>query len=149
VVNKTLTIHIPMKVSPRITKYQAGGAAPGGDPSQGAPGGAPAGGDPSQGGSQDPSQGQDPVSQLVQLAQQALQGQDCQAAMAVCDGLLSLIQQQGGQGDPSQGGGAPPEGGAPAGEQGPPSGPPSQRNGGVLRGRPVFRKGGLLVRRTY
>lgn len=141
-----------MKVSQRITKYQAGGAAPGGDPSQGgAPSGAPAGGDPSQGGGQDPSQGQDPVSQLVQLAQQALQGQDCQAAMAVCDGLLSLIQQQGGQGgDPSQGGGAPPAGGAPGGDQGgaPAGGPPSQRNGGVI-GQPVYRAGGRLVRRTY
>lgn len=141
-----------MKVSQRITKYQAGGAAPGGDPSQGAPGGAPAQ-DPSQGGGgQDPSQGQDPVSQLVQLAQQALQGQDCQAAMAVCDGLLSLIQQSQGQGGDQGGAGAPPGGGAPGGDQGgapeggAPSGPPSQRNGGRL----VFRReGGKLVRRIY
>lgn len=131
-----------MKVSEKITKYQAGGAAPGGapdpsaqgggDPSQG---GAPAGGDPSAQG------GQDPVTQLVQMAQQALQGQDCQAAMAVCDGLLSLIQQsQGGGGSPDGGGGAPPGGAPPSG------GVPSQRSGGQL-GAPVYRAGGKLVKR--
>ena len=127
-----------MKISDNtIKKFQAGGAAPAPDPS--AQGGAPApdpsqGGDPSaQGG--DPSQGggQDPVAQLVQLAQQALQGQDCQAAMAVCDGLLSLIQSQqgGGQGgDPSQGGGDPSQG------------------GGQPQGAPVYKRGGKLLKRV-
>lgn len=140
-----------MKVSEKIKKYQDGGAAPaGGDPSQGgAPSGAPAGGDPSQGqGGPDASQGQDPVSQLLQLAQQALQGQDCQAAMAVCDGLISLVQQsqgQGGAGAPGGApGGSPDQGGAPAG--GP--GVPSQRAGGRI-GKPVFKAGGALVRRIY
>jgi hypothetical protein len=125
-----------MKLSNKITKFQDGGAAPQGsapDPSQGG-GGAPQGGDPSQG--QDPSQGggqQDPVAQLVQMAQQALQSKDCQAALAVCDGLLQVLSQaqgggqgaQGGQGDPSQGGGD-----------------PSQQ------GAPVYKRGGQLVRRT-
>jgi len=120
-----------MKVSEKIQKFQAGGPAPAPDAS-GAPdaaapdqsqGGAPAGADAGQG-------GQDPVTQLVQLAQQALEGQDCQAAMAVCDGLLSLIQQ-------SQGGA---QGGAPGGDA-------SQGGAPAPGGAPVYRAGGRLTRR--
>lgn len=37
-------------------------------------------------------QGGDPMQQLLQVAAQALQSQDCQAAMAVCDALLQLAQ---------------------------------------------------------
>lgn len=115
-----------MNISDKIRKFQDGGATPSSgapDPSQG---GQPQGGDPSQG-------GQDPIMQLVQLAQQALQSQDCNAAMQVCNGLLSVLQQaqqQGGQGgSPDQsGGGAPPAQGAP-------------------QGQPVFKRGGRLVRR--
>lgn len=113
-----------MKLSTKITKFQDGGAAPQPDPSQGGgapaggpPGAPPAGGDPSQGGGQ-----QDPVAQLVQMAQQAIQTKDCQAALAVCDGLLQVLSQ-------AQGGG---------GDQG---GDPSQQ------GAPVYRKGGVMVRR--
>ncbi len=53
------------------------------------------------------------------MAQQAIQAQDCQAAMAVCDGLLTMISQSQG-GDPAQ----------------------------EPQGAPVYRKGGVLVRRT-
>jgi hypothetical protein len=35
--------------------------------------------------------GQDPMVQLVQMAQQAVEGQDCEAAMAVCEGFLQLV----------------------------------------------------------
>jgi hypothetical protein len=52
---------------------------------------------------------------------QALQAQDCEAAMAVCEAYLQLIQQ-------SQGG--TPEEAAPEGE-------------------PVYRNGGVLSRRIY
>ena len=52
---------------------------------------------------------------------QALQAQDCEAAMAVCEAYLQLIQQ-------SQGGA--PEEAAPEGE-------------------PVYRNGGVLSRRIY
>jgi hypothetical protein len=99
-----------MKVSEKIKKFQEGGAAP-------APQAAPA--DPAaQGGGE-----QDPMVQLLQIAQQALEGKDCDAAMAVCDGLLQLVAQ-------SQGGGQAPAGGAPAdGSQ------------------PVFKRGGKLVKR--
>lgn len=94
-----------MKISKQITKFQEGGAAPA--PAQG---GAPAGG------------GEDPMAQLLQIAQQALETQDAQAAFAVCDGLLQLVAQaQGGQG------------GAPA--------------GGPEGSAPVFKRGGQLVKR--
>ena len=77
-----------------------GGPAPGpeGAPMEGAPmeGGAPAG--PPQGGAE-----QDPLMQIAQVAAQALQNQDCQAAMAVCEAFLQLIQQAaGGGGAPEQ-----------------------------------------------
>jgi len=112
-----------MKINHKIvSKFQDGGAAP-------SPGAQPApqGGDPSQQG------GQDPVMQLAQLAQQALQSQDCQAALAVCQGFMSLVQsaQGGGGASPADGsGGAPAGAGAPQG------------------GQPVYRKGGRLVRRV-
>lgn len=48
--------------------------------------------------------GGDPLMQLAQMAAQALQSQDCQAAMAVCESFLQIVQQaQGGaqpQGQP-------------------------------------------------
>lgn len=62
--------------------------------------------------------GQDPMMMLAQGAMQALQSQDCQVAMQVCEALLQLVQQ-------AQGGGAPEE----------------------PQGEPVFRKGGVLLRR--
>ena len=72
--------------------------------------------------------GGDPMQMLMQLAQmamQALQGQDPQMAMQVCEGLVQFVQQiQGGQG-------APEEGGAPAEPQ----------------SEPVYKKGGKLCKR--
>lgn len=99
-----------MKLHNRITKFQEGGAV---DPAAAAPAPAPVGaeGAPTDG-------GQDPVMQLVQMAQEALQSGNCDAALAVCDGLLTMLSQ-------AQGGGQ-------AAEQ----------------GAPVYRKGGVLVRRT-
>lgn len=61
--------------------------------------------------------GQDPIMMLGEAAMQALQSQDCQMMAQVCQGLVALIQQAGG--------------GAPQGAQ----------------GEPVFRKGGVLLRR--
>lgn len=61
--------------------------------------------------------GQDPIMMLAEAAAQALQVQDCQIAMQVCQGLMALVQQMGG--------GAPQE----------------------PQGEPVFKKGGVLLRR--
>ena len=49
--------------------------------------------------------GQDPIMMLAEMAMQALQAQDCQMALQVCDGFVQLIQQaQGGAGAPAEGG---------------------------------------------
>lgn len=63
----------------------------------------------------------DPLAQLITVAAQAVQNQDCNAAMQVCQFLLQSAQ------GAAQ---APVEGGAPEGE-------------------PVYRKGGKLLRRRY
>ena len=61
--------------------------------------------------------GQDPMMMLAEGAAQALQAQDCQLAMQVCQGLMDLVQQMAG--------GAPQE----------------------PQGEPVFKEGGILLRR--
>ena len=90
-----------------IGKYQEGGAMP-------PQGGAPA-----------PQGGEDPMAMLMQGAQQALDGQDCQVAMQVCQMLLELA-----------GGGA--QGGAPG---------PEEAASAPAEGEPVYRRGGRLLRR--
>lgn len=62
-----------------IQRYQQGGPMPAEAP-------APA---PEQGA---PAAGGDPMAQLLQVAAQALQTQNCEAAMAVCQALLQLAQ---------------------------------------------------------
>lgn len=69
--------------------------------------------------------GQDPMAMLMRGAQQAVQAQDCQIAMQVCQMLLELA----GGGAPAQG--APAEAAAPA----------------PAEGEPVYRRGGKLLRR--
>lgn len=69
-----------------------------------------------------PQGGEDPLMQIAQMAVQAIQTQDCNAAMQVCEAFIQLIQQ-------AQGGGAPQEG---------PAGPPEGTE-------PVYAKGGKLV----
>lgn len=105
-----------MKVLPknRVKFLQEGGPMPEdpamaeGAPMEEAPAEAPAG-----------PAGGDPLMQLAEMAMQALQGQDCNMAMQVCQAFVQLIQQ-------AQGGG-----GVPAEPQ----------------GEPVFRKGGKLAYR--
>jgi len=98
----------------KTLKFQEGGAMPPQEAPAGAPeagqAGAPAEGGPEAG-------GQDPLMQLVQMSMQALQSQDCQAAMAVCQAFVQLAQQQGGA------------------EQQP-----------EPQGEPVYRRGGKLAR---
>lgn len=96
-----------MKFRPSIKKFQMGGEmAPEQEPVEQAPAEqAPA-----------PQQQQDPVMQLAQMAMQALQSQDCNMAMQVCQVFAQMMQGQGNaQAQP--------------------------------QGEPVFRKGGILVKR--
>lgn len=98
----------------KVQKFQMGGpvqpTAPAEEPTQ-------TGGAPVQ--EQSPEQGgeQDPMVILAQMSAQAIQSQDCQMAMQVCQAFLEIMQQM--------------QGGAPEEPQ----------------GEPVFRKGGVLVRR--
>lgn len=93
-----------MKITDKkVKKFQMGGAAPAPEGDPAAQGGAPQEG------------GQDPMAQILQVAAQAVQSQDCQAAMAVCQALVQIAQ---------GGGGAPEE--APAEE------PTFARNGAKL-----------------
>lgn len=91
-----------------IKKFQEGGAMPQ-DPNAAA--GAPQG-------------GEDPTAMLLQGAEQAVQNQDCQIAIQVCQMVLEML---GGGGAPAQGAG--PEAAAPE------------------QGEPVYRAGGRLIRR--
>lgn len=102
-----------MKFRPKdsIKKFQMGGemaapaeAAPEQMPAEGAPAPGPEGG-----------QG-DPLMEVAQLAAQALQSQDCNAAMQVCQIFLQMVQQMQGQPEPEP------------------------------QGQPVFKKGGKIVR---
>lgn len=72
-----------------------------------------------------PQGGEDPMAMLMQGAQQAVQAQDCEIAMQVCQMLLELA---GAQAAPAQ---AAPAEAAPA----------------PAEGEPVYRRGGRLVRR--
>lgn len=94
----------------KFRKFQEGGAAPAPEAAA-----APA---PEQGAA--PAEGaQDPMAQLLEGAAAAVQNQDCQMAMQVCQVLVQMAQ---------QGGGAPAQ--SPAEE-----------------GEPVYRAGGKLVKR--
>ena len=87
-------------------KFQEGGAMPAGAPAA------------------SPQGGEDPMAMLIQGAQQAVQSQDCQIAMQVCQMLLELA-----------GGGAPAEAA------------PAEAAPAPAEGEPVYRRGGRLVRR--
>lgn len=95
-----------MKFQPKnVRKFQEGGEMPAETPQNGA-------------------EQQDPIMMLAQAAAQALQTQDCQVAMQVCQGFIQLVQQMTQQQGMSQQG--------PVEEQ---------------QGEPVFKKGGVLSRR--
>lgn len=83
----------------QIKKFQEGGAVP--VQTAPAPEAAPA--------------PQDPIAMLAEMSIQALQTQDCQIAMQVCEGFVALIQQM--------------QGGAPAPQE------PVFRKGGKIIGR--------------
>jgi hypothetical protein len=71
-----------------------------------------------------PQGGEDPMAMLMQGAQQAVEAQDCEIAIQVCQMLLELA-----------GGGAPAEAA------------PAEAAPAPAEGEPVYRRGGRLVRR--
>ena len=90
-----------------IGKYQEGGPMP------------PAGGDPAAQG------GGDPMQEILAAAQSAVEGQDCQIALQVCEVLMQMA-----------GGGA--EGGAPAPEEAAPA--PAEEPVYAARGAKLLRR---------
>lgn len=83
-----------MKIQSKISKFQQGGSAPvpqdlaaGGAPAEGAPEGAQAG---------------NPMEQILQVAAQAVQTGNCEAALAVCQTLMSAAQGGMGPGEAPQ-----------------------------------------------
>ena len=83
-----------MRIQSKSIKFmQQGGPAPA---PQDAPAAAPAEGAPVEGGAQDPMQ------QILQVAAQAIQTQNCEAAMAVCQGLVQAMQGGMGPGEAPQ-----------------------------------------------
>lgn len=93
-------------------KFQAGGPMPAGAPAQA------------------PQGGEDPTAMLLQGAQQAVQGQDCEMAMQVCQMLIEAL-----------GGGGSPQ------EAAPQEAAPQEAAPAPAEGEPVYRRGGRLVRR--
>lgn len=74
-----------MKIQSKISKFQQGGSAP--VPQDPAAGGAPAEGAPMEG-----AQAGNPMEQILQVAAQAVQTGNCEAALAVCQTLMSAAQ---------------------------------------------------------
>lgn len=85
-----------MKIQSKISKFQQGGAAP--VPQDPAAGGAPAEGAPMEGG----AQAGNPMEQILQVAAQAVQTGNCEAALAVCQTLMSAAQGGMGPGEAPQ-----------------------------------------------
>lgn len=85
-----------MKIQSKISKFQQGGAAP--VPQDPAAGGAPAEGAPMEEG----AQAGNPMEQILQVAAQAVQTGNCEAALAVCQTLMSAAQGGMGPGEAPQ-----------------------------------------------
>lgn len=97
-----------------VSKYQVGGAMPAGDSMSQPTGEAQP---PVDQGTPEQNSEQDPIMMMAQMASQAIQSQNCEMAMQVCQAFLEIVQQMQGE--------APEE----------------------PQGEPVFKKGGTLVRR--
>ena len=86
-----------MKIQSKVARFmQQGGAAP--VPQDPAAGGAPAEGAPMEGG----AQAGNPMEQILQVAAQAVQTGNCEAALAVCQTLMSAVQGGMGPGEAPQ-----------------------------------------------
>ncbi len=86
-----------MKIQSKVARFmQQAGAAP--VPQDPAAGGAPAEGAPMEGG----AQAGNPMEQILQVAAQAVQTGNCEAALAVCQTLMSAAQGGMGPGEAPQ-----------------------------------------------
>lgn len=86
-----------MKIQSKVARFmQQGGAAP--VPQDPAAGGAPMEGAPMEGG----AQAGNPMEQILQVAAQAVQTGNCEAALAVCQTLMSAAQGGMGPGEAPQ-----------------------------------------------
>lgn len=86
-----------MKIQSKVARFmQQGGAVP--VPQDPAAGGAPAEGAPMEGG----AQAGNPMEQILQVAAQAVQTGNCEAALAVCQTLMSAAQGGMGPGEAPQ-----------------------------------------------
>lgn len=107
-----------MRINSKIQKFQEGGPVPvTGDPAVTDP----AAQMPADGGAPADAAAGDPILQLYQLAQQALQSGDGNTALQVCQGFVQLVESM-------------------AGEQAPAPAAPA--------GEPVFKRGGKIVKRV-
>lgn len=66
-----------MEIKSKVKRFQQGGAMMSA---------------PAEAASQNQEAAQDPMAQLLQVAMQAVQTQNCEAAMAVCQALLQIAQ---------------------------------------------------------
>lgn len=79
-----------MRIQSKIQRFQQGGAAPA--PQNPAAGGMPAEGAPMEGGAPAGAPEGDPADQILQVAAQAVQTGNCEAALAVCQALMQAAQ---------------------------------------------------------
>lgn len=84
-----------MKLKTNLPKFQEGGVAPSPTDGQMAPANPAA-----QGAPQGTPAEQDPLMQISQIAAEALQTQNCEAAFAVCEAFLQLVSQASSQAAP-------------------------------------------------
>ena len=85
---------ISEKLIKQVSKFQEGGAIPAGESTTAEAAAPTPTGAPAEAGTQDP------MMQIAQVAAQALQTNDCQAAMAVCQAFVELVAQAVGAGRP-------------------------------------------------
>ena len=77
-----------MKLKTNLLKFQEGGVAPSPIDGQAAPA------NPEGAGAEQAGQaGENPLMQIAQIAAEALQTQNCEAAFAVCEAFLQLVSQ--------------------------------------------------------
>lgn len=85
-----------MKIQSKVARFmQQGGAAP-------VPQDPAAGGAPMEGGAPEGAQAGNPMEQILQVAAQAVQTGNCEAALAVCQTLMSAVQGGMGPGEAPQ-----------------------------------------------